>query len=229
MQEALDKPLRPSAASRLLDLMMLTPLGWLTITGYRAYIRDLTRHLRDCRSVLDVGCGARSPLRHVPKHFHAEGVDAFGPAIAAAQAEQIHDDYHRQSVTDLDFPPKSFDAVIALDLIEHLAREDGLRLLEQMEQIARKRVIIFTPNGPVDQDPYDGNPWQRHLSSWTTADFLRRGYKVRGINGLRVLRGTQAHTRWWPEPFWSLVSNATQSYVYRRPRKAYQLLAVKYL
>lgn len=227
MQEAHEVVLAPSRSSRMLDLLMATPLSWLAITGYRHYISMLERNLRGCTSVLDVGCGARSPLRHVPKKFRSVGVDAFSPAIAASQREGIHDEYHRQSVVNLSFPDRSFDAVVALDLIEHLEKDAGLQLLDRLERIAGRRVIIFTPNGEVEQDPYDDNPWQRHLSGWTPADFQERGYRVYGVNGLRALRGTHARARWQPEFFWTAVSNLTEPFVRNKPDSAYQLLAVK--
>jgi len=44
---------------------------------------------------------------------------------------------------------KSFDIVIAMDLIEHLPKSDGYKLLYEMERIARKACMIMTPNGFV--------------------------------------------------------------------------------
>ena len=35
--------------------------------------------------------------------------------------------------------PKTFDAVIALDLIEHLEKKDGFKLIEMMTKIAKRK------------------------------------------------------------------------------------------
>ena len=56
------------------------------------------------------------------------------------------------------FPPTSFDVVVAVDVLEHLERTDGFDLLEAMEQLARQRVVVFTPNGFVAQGAREGNP-----------------------------------------------------------------------
>jgi len=41
----------------------------------------------------------------------------------------------------------SFDVVLVFDLIEHITKENGEKLIRQLENIARDKVIIFTPNG----------------------------------------------------------------------------------
>jgi hypothetical protein len=64
----------------------------------------------------------------------------------------------------------------AADLIEHLGKEDGFRLLEHMELIARKVVVIVTPNGFIAQHLTDGNPLQIHRSGWTAHEMKALGY-----------------------------------------------------
>jgi hypothetical protein len=79
------------------------------------------------------------------------------------------------------------DCVASLHCIEHLQKEDGFKLLNMMERLSGKLVIIETPNGFVHQSPTLDNPWQEHLSGWTVSDFRSRGYKVRGVSGMKFL------------------------------------------
>lgn len=125
------------------------------------------------------------------------------------------------------FAPKSVDCVFALDLIEHLRKEDGLRLLDAVEEIARRRVVIFTPNGFLPQGPLDGNPFQEHLSGWTTREMEARGYHVVGVNGWRPLRGEIGAIRLRPRWFWTRISLYTQNLFESKPRYAFQLFCVK--
>jgi hypothetical protein len=125
------------------------------------------------------------------------------------------------------FEQASFDAVVAFDLIEHLDRDDGLSLLRLMERIARRRVVVFTPNGFLRQQGSADNPFQRHRSGWTAEDFVLRGYEVHGIHGLRILRGHKGSVRWRPRRLWGIVSDLTQPLVHRRPSLAFHLLCVK--
>jgi hypothetical protein len=77
-------------------------------------------------------------------------------------------------------PDKSVDSVYALDFIEHLEKEDGLRMLREAERVARVQIVVYTPDGffpqshaPDGRDRWgmDGGFWQTHRSGWGTEDF----------------------------------------------------------
>lgn len=152
----------------------------------------LERAAGSAGSLLEVGCGDHSPVawfEHKPET--SIGVDLFEPALERSRAAGIHDEYRRLDVRELGahFEPDSVDVVLALDLIEHLTEAEGFRLLEDMERIARERVVVFTPNGFLEQGEYGGNPWQVHRSGWSARRMRQLGYEVLGFNGLRWLRG----------------------------------------
>lgn len=197
--------------------------------GDWSYYSLLDRELQDITSVLDVGCGSNSPLAKVRKRFYSIGVDAFGPSIEKSKKLGIHDAYKKGNVLTIDrmFGKKKFDAVIALDIIEHLEKKQGYELIKKMSKLAAKRVIIMTPNGFYKQEPYEGNTYQIHRSGWNIDDFLTLGFTVRGIRGLKWLRGEYATLRWKPWVAWGIISVLSEPFVYFFPRLAYQLFAVK--
>lgn len=181
-------------------------------------------------TLLDVGCGSQSPIRFFSHKLHyAVGVDAFLPALEQSRQHAIHHDYRLLDLLQLDtaFAPKSFDVVLASDVIEHFEKADGLRLIQLMEQLARKKVIIFTPNGFQPQGECDGNPYQRHRSGWTVEEMRALGYSVSGMSGYKPLRGAFGEVRWQPKLFWHRLSVLTQPLVRHRPHLAYQLFCVK--
>jgi hypothetical protein len=183
-----------------------------------------------CDTMLDVGCGVSSPVQQFARKLkHTVGFDAHQPAIDAARAAGIHHDYVCADVRELDrhFAPRSFDCVVALDLIEHLEKADGLQLLDSIERIARKRVIVFTPNGFVPQGAYGGNDFQIHRSGWTPDEMRARGYRVRGYNGWKPLRGELSDIKWKPYGFFFRLSNATQKLVQEHPEHAFQIVCIK--
>jgi len=182
--------------------------------------------LEGCETVLDVGCGARSPLGDVPGTFRSVGVDAYAPALEQSRRAGIHDGYLQQPVTELDVPPGSYDAVIMLDLIEHLEPPEALELLARAERAARRRVIVSTPNGFVPQGDVGGNPFQAHRSGWTPADLEALGFRVRGTNGPKALRGEEGRLR-RPRVATAVASVLLQPLVLGRPARAFQLIAVK--
>ena len=97
---------------------------------------ELGRNLRNCQSVLDLGCRPNSPLGALATVSRRVGVEPFGPYLDLAKARGTHDEFHQKLITELDFEPNSFDAVIMIDVIEHMTEEDGLVALKN--GLARK-------------------------------------------------------------------------------------------
>lgn len=73
-----------------------------------------------------------------------------------------------------------------IEVIEHISKNKGMRLLNALERIA-KMVVITAPNVSFLQKPYDNNPFQRHVSRWWVKDFTKRCYKVRGVGNFKTL------------------------------------------
>lgn len=138
-------------------------------------------------SVLSIGCGNGEKDEHIVRRRKPHllvGLDIFEPCLRACQRTSVHDGLVLGDARRLPFRDRSFDVVVAAEVIEHLEKDDASELLREMERVARKKIIISCPVGYVDQGEYDGNPFQLHRSGFTPAEFRRRGYSVRGA-GLR--------------------------------------------
>jgi SAM-dependent methyltransferase len=201
--------------------------GWRGFNPSSALLlNELRRCFNDCTSVLDLGCGPSSKLQYFD--MRKVGVEGHEPSLLAARSRGTHDELIQINVQNIgeSFLPDTFDVVVALDLIEHVTKEEGLRLLSDMERIARKRVIVFTPNGFMPQESADGD-LQEHLSGWSTTDFSERGYQVYGMHGLERLRDG-VRLRYRPRILWGMVSLLSQVfYTYRHPHAAGHLFAVR--
>lgn len=196
------------------------------------YYQELEKAIGNVDSLLDVGCGINSPIVHISRRpAKLIGVDGFQPSIDESRRKNKHDDYVCSDLLDIDkhFEEKSFDCVMALDVVEHFPKEKGLELLDKMEKLASKRVIVFTPNGFLPQDEHSGNVLQKHVSCWSVEEMRQRGYQVIGINGWKPLLGEFALPRFWPKPLWTLISRLTQPLVRNRPEAAFQILCIKHL
>lgn len=206
---------------------------YLVDLGDLFFYKKLQQELKGMNSVLDLGCGSNSPLSKIKKikNFFSVGVDIFKRSIEESQKKKIHDEYKVGDVLQIDkfFKKKSFDAVVALDLIEHLEKNEGLKLLKKMEGITKRKIIILTPNGFKRQDPLEDNPYQVHKSGWRVGDFRKMDYKIYGMRGLKFIRGEQATIKYKPWILWGVISTLSQVLVYKFPNLAYQLFAVKEL
>jgi hypothetical protein len=199
---------------------------------YRQFTNTIYKETRDCKSLLDIGCGFNPAMKKITSGMERSvGLDAFVPSIEKAKKINTHSEFIIEDVmTALEkFPDKSFDVVTALDLIEHLEKEKGLWLKQQMERIARKKTIIFTPNGFVIQRPYDNNPWQEHKSGWEYDEMKNYGYTIYGFGGYKKLRGERFAIRYKPRILWKYFSFFTQLFTFNNPDKAFGILCIKQL
>ena len=114
------------------------------------------------------------------------------------------------------------------DVIEHFPKRQGFELLERCERLTCKYIVVFTPNGFVEQGPEHGNEFQRHLSGWFIHDFEGLGYAVRGAIGAKVFRGYNGLVRYhFPGAAFCDVLLAWLLRIERKPRRAFSLIAIK--
>jgi hypothetical protein len=184
----------------------------------------------DCQTLLDLGCGEESPIKFFSKKLkYSLGVDNFIPYIEQSKQSKIHSDYIAADLFEIcgKLKDNSFDCVLASDLIEHLNKADGLRLISEMERIALKKVLIFTPNGFLRQEEYDNNKGQIHLSGWRPNEMNKLNYRVYGIGGLKLIKGEKRKINLYPKFFWARIALISQFFLLKFPHLSFQMLCVK--
>jgi SAM-dependent methyltransferase len=198
---------------------------------HRQHIELLEREIIGCcRSVLDVGCGNGNHMRSVTPHLtYSVGIDMFQESLDDAKNAGIYSETRRISATTIrnEFKPHSFECVVAFDLIEHLDKPQGFRLLEDMERLASKKVIVFTPNGFLPQGILGGNEHQMHRSGWSVSQMRYYGYRVIGVHGIKPILGEESLPRWKPHKFWYGISVLTQPLCAVWPEWAFQIFCIK--
>lgn len=107
----------------------------------------LSNEIDDEWTILDVGCGRFSPLRMVKKDSYKVGIDHYEPYISKSKEQFIHNKYVLGDVRALPFKSNSFDCAIATEVLEHLNKDDGLKMIREMERAAKRKIILTTPNG----------------------------------------------------------------------------------
>lgn len=161
-------------------------------------LRSLIENIwpRDIRSIIDLGCGDlwhTAWLSGVTRHI---GVDIWPDQIKAATGPRSGTRRRVEQRPVYGWEPiegdalaflkscnyKLVDAVLAIDIIEHLPKEEGLALLDEMPRVTKKLVICWAPLGMLKRGPYNPdlteNPHQVHLWGPTPEIFIERGWQL---------------------------------------------------
>lgn len=209
---------------------------------FHTLIYCLERELRGCRTVLDVGCGPNSPIKYCQDIEHSLGVEPFEPYLKESKKRGIHGQYVSGKIENLEFPKKSFDAVVMLEVLEHLDKESGKKVLKKASGWAKEKVIVSTPNGFFPMGEVDNNPFQKHLSGWTVKEFSRLGFKCYGLAGIKffyfqnnqveslINEGEAAsfsNIRFKPKRLFYIINSLFQIFSYYLPEISFELLAIK--
>lgn len=222
--------------SAALEIVFTTISGILAIIRVRLhreweYKRWLKRDLADCETILELGCGSNSPILQIGYGQRTTAVDIFEPYIKKHNQNNDYKICYQANILDMPFPEKQFDAVVMFDVLEHLdtTKVKEIALFTKMERAAIKKVIMFTPNGFVENDEVDGDPYQRHVSAWEPETYLSRGYSVRGATGWRKILGKASLPKYHPYSIFSIIAMISQPLIFNSPKTAWHSYAVKEL
>jgi cyclopropane fatty-acyl-phospholipid synthase-like methyltransferase len=124
---------------------------WPRLRRVRAFAADLPQKSR----TLDVGCGNGVPAtRELALSHEVTGVDISEEQIARARANVPTATFIRGDVREVDLPIGAFDAIVALYLIDNIAREGYPALFRRLSELLR-------PNGRLLLSAEPGeDPWQ---------------------------------------------------------------------
>jgi hypothetical protein len=130
------------------------------------------RNLIECDTVLDVGAGLRPMCWYRPRrHLCVEPFGPYADVLRTAGYEVL-----QETAADALASVRVADAAIyLLDVIEHMERGVGRRVLDLALAATPAQIVVFTPWGFEEQtgDAWEmgGEYWQTHRSGWTPEDF----------------------------------------------------------
>lgn len=200
----------------------------------------LQKELKDCTSVLDLGCGPSTPIKNIKHLKFSLGVEAFKPYLDISKRQKIHHKYLQKNILDVDFPKNSFDAVILIEVLEHLSKKDGFKIIKLANKWAKKKIIISTPNQYFPMGKVDSNPYQEHKSGWSLQQLKKLGFKVNGVSGLKLFYKEENHVdslvspkpyeniKFKPKIVFYFINAFCQIFNYYFPKYSFGLFAVLY-
>ncbi len=141
-------------------------------------------------TILDLGCGDGKLMGvlSVDENWEVTGVDIDKRSIEMAAAVPTYSKLIQGDlIKTLDVLIKAkekFDVVLCSQVLEHLPKDQGEKILSQIDKVALKRVVVSTPNGfleQIEESLLKNNPYQEHISGWHTIDFVKRNYTIKGV------------------------------------------------
>ena len=89
---------------------------------------------------------------------------------------KYHHRIHTGNIKDIDtIFQDQFSVILHWHGPEHLKRQDFLNCLPALKKLTEGLLILGCPNGSEEQEEAYGNPYERHISFWTTEDFHSLG------------------------------------------------------
>lgn len=130
---------------------------------------------------------------------HITGVDIYKPYHYLQKNIGIYNRVLLHDMTEpLPYMDNSFHITIAQQFIEHVPKQTGYRILDELQHVTQSLIIISTPNGYHESGPgTDGNQHSEHLSAWHTRDFQRYGYETRVVTKNVNSRALRAFAHLW--------------------------------
>jgi cyclopropane fatty-acyl-phospholipid synthase-like methyltransferase len=130
--------------------------------------KDIHRHLSNFikleDTVLDLGCGVKDYSNIATNTTTVDAWPVLEPDILMDFEKNV-----------LPFQEEDFDHILLIDVIEHLEKDNGKRLVEQCKSITTDKIFLFTPlfwtdNAKNVEDPKCwayGNEYDYHKSLWS--------------------------------------------------------------
>jgi 2-polyprenyl-3-methyl-5-hydroxy-6-metoxy-1,4-benzoquinol methylase len=155
------------------------------------YRRDIRPHLpapAAGRRVLDIGCGQGDLVRLLQLDgFDAHGVDASPEQVRIAAAAGCGDIVHGDFFAYLDSAPDRWAAIVATDVLEHLAKDEVVRAFDHVHA-ALAPGGIFVARVPNAVSPTGGSVMFGDLTheTWFTRRSVAQLAVVSGFARLQV-------------------------------------------
>jgi len=162
-------------------------LPQISVPSYVA--RHLNARLsgRNGAVVVDLGCGCGERYEALARMLKfrpiSVGVELHAPSAAAAK--RVYDDVVLGDVRLLPIRAGSYDVALALDVVEHLEKEEAVSLLRFLKP--RVMSIMTTPNGFQPSRECPDNPYQEHKCGFVHDELEALGYRIYGLWGLKRL------------------------------------------
>jgi hypothetical protein len=111
---------------------------------YYPVVTEIKKAHLERSKILEIGSGSLGIIPYLKSEIDGIDIDFSGP-----QTDLINK--VKGTATDLPFRKNSYDTAIAVDVLEHLDREERKKAIYEMARVAKKLAVIVVPVGDLSQ------------------------------------------------------------------------------
>jgi hypothetical protein len=204
-----------------------------------SYLWSYLKAIGDVKTILDLGTDDGQFMKDLScdKNWTVDGAEIYKPSFQKAKKTNLYRNLWLGDVEavsrKLILKKYKYQVVLCSQVLEHLDKDKGYRVLKLAEKLAIRRVVFALPITYMNQPEefLKGNPYQTHRSGWSIDEFKKRGYMVFGT-GVKFLWSENGWCRTIPGKFrWPFVflGYLFAPLCYYFPRFASGMIAVKEL
>ncbi len=154
-------------------------------------IMEHVRRIKRPLEILDIGCGTCIPLEYllsshvIPARY--TGVDGVGGPFQKWMGTKIFRGFVKD-VRDLSWLPEQFDVVVSTEVLEHMPKADGQRMLASVKKRLRKDgvFVLTTPGRYPGLDPEHEFKTHGHHYLWDPQELKTHmrsiGFELREVS-----------------------------------------------
>lgn len=152
----------------------------------KKYLDRLLERLPEGSRIMDLGCGSGEPVtKLLAEHHQVVGVDISRRQIQLARENVLNATFFVGDMTEISYPPETFDAIVSLIAIIHVPREEHANLFRRMHTMLKEGGLVLLTLGSDDwvsspDDRFFGvRMYWSHYDSETSKKMLEKtGFRI---------------------------------------------------
>ena len=121
----------------------------------------------DIKIITDLGPGSGTYPKLLGGNYIWKAVEIWGPYIKHFGLDQYYQEIRIGDIRYMDIPKS--DCVIFGDVLEHIPKIDAIKTFKRIEK-QFKHAVVSIPVCSFSQCVYEGNEFERHISTWTYSE-----------------------------------------------------------
>ena len=144
-------------------------------------IKDWFLKQTDIKSIVDVGAGKGTYRNLLGQGYYWIAIEVWRNNVDKYELWKLYNKVYVDDIRSVNLPDA--DCIILGDVIEHMEKESGLDVLKKCIS-EYNHVVLSIPTGEYPQGEIEGNPYEKHLSTWTfdeiekIADWIIKDKKI---------------------------------------------------